>query len=160
MDLVLIVRTGRLEGRGFMIAQGDQKTIGRAPKCDIRLPDQGVSRHHCTVENLGNALRVVDLHSANGTYINGQLLERGSLEPGDRLELGPTVLECRVRHEGFRETEGIRRTERAEVLDLQCPKCKETLFTIWDWVESESGGHDIICACDHCGHRWQQGWIR
>ncbi|UCC83858.1 MAG: FHA domain-containing protein [Gemmatimonadota bacterium] len=148
MDLVLIVRAGELEGRGFMIAQGDQRTIGRAPECDIRLPDQGVSRRHCTVENGGNALHVVDLDSANGTEINGRLVYEGSLSPGDRLQLGPTVLEC------YAPPEGVRETERAEVLDLQCPKCKETLYTTWDWVERPSGGHDIVCVCEHCGHRW------
>jgi putative nucleotidyltransferase with HDIG domain len=97
MQLVLVVREGAHVGRVFPISQGDVKTIGRAPECDIRLPDQGVSRRHCTVENLGAVLRVVDLESANGSYINGQLVERGSLSPGDQLAVGPTVLECRSR---------------------------------------------------------------
>jgi putative nucleotidyltransferase with HDIG domain len=97
MDLVLVVRKGQQPGRVFGVADGAHKTIGRAPECDIRLPDQGVSRRHCTVENVGGRLEVVDLRSANGTYINGEPIERGSLGPGDELALGPAVLECRPR---------------------------------------------------------------
>ncbi|UCC74844.1 MAG: HD domain-containing protein [Gemmatimonadota bacterium] len=97
MDLVLVVREGTQVGRVFTVSQGGRKTIGRAPECDIRLSDQGVSRRHCTLENLGAVLRVVDLESANGSYINGQLVERGSLSPGDQLAVGPVILECRAR---------------------------------------------------------------
>lgn len=97
MDLVLVVREGAQVGRVFTISRGDRKTIGRAPECDIRLPDQGVSRRHCTVENMGAVLRVVDLESANGSFINGQLVERGSASPGDELAVGPVTLECRSR---------------------------------------------------------------
>ena len=96
MIFELVVRQGDNHGRTFSIARGHRMTIGRAPGCDICLPDLGVSRRHCTIENLGHHLEVVDLHSANGSYINGQPVEEGSLEPGDKLALGPAVLECRV----------------------------------------------------------------
>ena len=102
MDLVLVVREGQHVGRVFTISSGEKKTIGRAPECDIRLPDQGVSRRHCTVENLGQRLQVTDLESANGSYLNGELVETGALGPGDQLAVGPTVLECRSRPEPAR----------------------------------------------------------
>ncbi len=95
MDFELVVREGKHPGRTFLVADGGLRTIGRAPDCDIRLPDQGVSRHHCKVENIGDALQVTDLESANGTYINGELLQTGHLRSGDQLAVGPTILECR-----------------------------------------------------------------
>ena len=95
IDIELVVREGQQPGRTFHIAPGDRMTIGRAPNCDIRLPDQGVSRRHCTIENLGSALQVIDLDSANGTYVNGELVEIGPLVPGDQLAVGPTILVCR-----------------------------------------------------------------
>ncbi len=99
MTLELVVCQGEHPGRVFSIAEGERKTIGRAPECDIRLPDQGVSRRHATIENLGQVLELFDLESANGSYINGELVQRGSLGPGDRVALGPALLECRVKTE-------------------------------------------------------------
>ncbi len=99
MNLELVVRQGDQPGRIFPIAEGDRKTVGRAPECDIRLPDQGVSRKHCTVENLGQRLEVTDLQSANGSFINGEPVEHGFLGPGDELAVGPAVLTCRAREE-------------------------------------------------------------
>jgi HD-GYP domain-containing protein (c-di-GMP phosphodiesterase class II) len=97
MDFVLVVREGAHVGRVFSILQGDRKTIGRAPECDIRLPDQGVSRRHCTVENLGARVEVLDLESANGSYVNSELVQKGYLGAGDQLAVGPVMLECRER---------------------------------------------------------------
>jgi putative nucleotidyltransferase with HDIG domain len=102
MDYELIVREGQHPGRVFTLASGDRKTIGRAPECDIRLPDQGVSRRHCTLENFGQRLEVIDLDSANGSYINGQQIRRGTLGPADQLAVGPTILECRQRPQSRR----------------------------------------------------------
>ncbi len=102
-DLELVVRQGQHPGRVFDLPVGVRKTIGRAPECDIRLPDQGVSRRHATIENLGQLLEVVDLESANGSYINGAAIQKGTLKPGDQLALGPTLLECRSRPERRRD---------------------------------------------------------
>jgi putative nucleotidyltransferase with HDIG domain len=95
MILELVVRQGEHHGRAFAIATGERKTVGRSPDCEIRLPDQGVSRRHCTVENLGRRLEVVDLNSANGSYVNGEPIAKGSLTPGDELAVGPAIFECR-----------------------------------------------------------------
>jgi DNA-binding protein HU-beta len=121
MDFRFVVREGAYAGRVFRIAVGDQKMVGRAPWCDIRLPDQGVSRSHCTVENKGAVLRVIDLDSANGTYINEQQVNEGSLKPGDELWLGPVILECRAEPTPERvcvepTAEGVRKSKRADIL--------------------------------------------
>jgi DNA-directed RNA polymerase subunit RPC12/RpoP len=152
MDLWLVVREGAYEGRAFRIAVGDKKMVGRASECVIRLPDQAVSRRHCAVENIGGVLRVVDLDSANGSWINGQLVADASLGPGDQLAVGPVILECRAEP----TSEGVRKSERADILLLRCPQCKETLYTTWHWVENVLGGYDYFCVCEHCGHRWLQ----
>jgi len=95
MIFELVVRQGEHHGRSFAIATGERKTVGRSPDCEIRLPDQGVSRRHCTVENLGRRLEVVDLNSANGSYVNGEPIAKGSLTSGDELAVGPAIFECR-----------------------------------------------------------------
>ena len=47
-------------------------TIGRAPDCDIVVNNPAVSSHHCRLSLSDSGLRIEDLKSANGTYVNGQ----------------------------------------------------------------------------------------
>lgn len=70
----------------------DALTIGRASTSDVRLDDTGVSRRHAEVRREGDDVVLVDLGSTNGTSVNGRLVERARLTPGDRIELGRTVL--------------------------------------------------------------------
>lgn len=70
----------------------DVLVIGRASTADIRLDDTGVSRQHAEVRREGDDVVVVDLGSTNGTSVNGRGVERARLTPGDRIELGRSVL--------------------------------------------------------------------
>jgi HD-GYP domain-containing protein (c-di-GMP phosphodiesterase class II) len=83
------------DGRAFTVRPGAPLTIGRMPQCEVQVDDQAVSRKHCTVEASAEALLVLDLGSANGTFLNDQPIERAQMAPGDRLRVGSTVLECR-----------------------------------------------------------------
>lgn len=149
-SLWLVIRTGERSGRGFQVRHGEQKLIGRHG--DIRLADDPhASRLHCTVENTGAVLRVVDLHSKNGTYINGQRIEQGSLAPGDELLVGETVLACRAMP-AVPRAEGLDSPTRAQHVLISCLNCGETDYASWFWVESASGEYDIFYICDHCGY--------
>jgi len=44
--------------------------IGRSQKCDVLIPVEGVSRHHCQVDINQGEIFVTDLESANGVYID------------------------------------------------------------------------------------------
>jgi putative nucleotidyltransferase with HDIG domain len=83
------------DGRVFPVRPGRPLTIGRMPQCDIQIEDQAVSRRHCTIEAAPDSLLVVDLQSANGTFVNEEMIDRATLAPGDRLRVGGTVLDCR-----------------------------------------------------------------
>jgi hypothetical protein len=71
---------------------GDVLTIGRASTVGLRLDDAGVSRQHAEVRREGDDVVLVDLGSTNGSSVNGRVVERVRLSPGDRIELGRTVL--------------------------------------------------------------------
>jgi len=62
--------------------------IGRAPDNDIVTPDLGVSRHHAELRNVAGACQIVDLDSANGTFVNGQRVVAASLSEGDIVGIG------------------------------------------------------------------------
>lgn len=64
-------------------------TIGAAEDADITYAQSGVSRKHLQVEYLDkDQLRLTDLESTNGTYINGEEIATSYLSPQDKLRLG------------------------------------------------------------------------
>src|SRR5262249_36870069 len=58
----------------------------------IRLHDTEVSRRHAELRQEEESYRVTDLGSANGTFVNGQLIDQAMLHSGDRLQLGQTIM--------------------------------------------------------------------
>lgn len=70
----------------------DPVTIGRLTECDIVLSDTKVSRRHAEVRRDGVAVVVVDLGSTNGTQVNGAGIREKTLNDGDAITVGATVL--------------------------------------------------------------------
>jgi pSer/pThr/pTyr-binding forkhead associated (FHA) protein len=62
--------------------------IGRAADCEIVVDNLGVSRHHCTIVQEGPNWVLVDGGSNNGTFINGQKVQRHTLKHMDKIVLG------------------------------------------------------------------------
>ncbi|MCA8959958.1 MAG: sigma 54-interacting transcriptional regulator [Planctomycetes bacterium] len=115
MPLVrLTVLRGKDAGqvRRFRMESGDQVVIGRHEDCDLPLWDESASRRHALLEISGGALRIVDLGSSNGLYVNGVAKERASLTGGERIRIGET--EVRVETEGFQKRETVVLTAGAE----------------------------------------------
>ncbi|MDZ4774870.1 MAG: sigma 54-interacting transcriptional regulator [Planctomycetota bacterium] len=63
-------------------------TIGRAVDNDVRLTSGLVSRHHCRIESSSEGVFVVDLGSANGTYVNGERIGKKRIEERDKIQIG------------------------------------------------------------------------
>lgn len=59
--------------------------LGRARECDISLGVAHLSRRHARLTVTDRGLKVEDLDSANGTYVNGQRIKEAVLRPGDQL---------------------------------------------------------------------------
>jgi sigma-B regulation protein RsbU (phosphoserine phosphatase) len=67
---------------------GDRNVMGRHPDCDLVLESASVSRQHAQIIREGAQYFVEDLHSRNGTFVNGQQIAgRKLLEDGDRLKI-------------------------------------------------------------------------
>jgi EAL domain-containing protein (putative c-di-GMP-specific phosphodiesterase class I) len=72
-------------------------TVGRDAACDLAIPSAETSRQHARIEqDIGGLLRVIDLNSGNGTFVN-RIQVHGSalLDDGDVVHFG--VTEFRVR---------------------------------------------------------------
>ena len=77
----------------FRILPGGVRTVGRATGADFIVDAPLVSRVHCRLTALADGgLEVLDLDSANGTFINGDRVETGRLASGDRLGVGRVEL--------------------------------------------------------------------
>ena len=95
MQAVLVMFRSDGERRSFSIAR-DMTVIGRREDCDLRIPLGEVSRKHCRLIRDGDALKLEDLGSSNGTYLNGQRVQESQLNPGDTLQVGPVVFVLQV----------------------------------------------------------------
>lgn len=61
--------------------------IGRQADCEISIPSDEISRRHARLEVTPNGVRVEDLGSSNGTYVNDKRVENAMLKVGDELRL-------------------------------------------------------------------------
>jgi ABC-2 type transport system ATP-binding protein len=93
-QVTLAIIEGSEAGREFPVTK--QTVIGRDPAADLVIADSGVSTKHASFVPADGGLTVQDLGSRNGTFVNDQRLSASQLlQPGDRVQLGSTVLEVR-----------------------------------------------------------------
>lgn len=89
------VEEGKEPGKVYEVRK-DSLSIGRSRESDIFLEDLAVSRLHASIVNMGNgSYALKDEGSANGTKVNGQLVNKYQtypLQEGDKIQLGQTVL--------------------------------------------------------------------
>ena len=129
--VTLRVVQGPQSGAEFVYHLPTLCTVGRGQDCSLRLPNDvlngTVSRHHCQLEIEPPLVRVCDLGSLNGTFVNGQSIgQRGphgpikdcgvpfapdhALEDGDELRVGENVFRVCVEVD----------TENAEPVPYDC----------------------------------------
>ena len=90
----LFVIQGADQGKRFDL-KARAMALGRDGSNPLRLNDNEVSRRHAEVRPVdgdGSGFRVVDLGSANGTFLNGRAVDQAPLRPGDKLKVGQTVM--------------------------------------------------------------------
>ena len=68
--------------------------VGRAPECDLRIDEPGLSRVHARLLPTDDGLLLEDLGSTNGSFLNGKRVLRGEARIGD--EIGFDTLRFRL----------------------------------------------------------------
>jgi pSer/pThr/pTyr-binding forkhead associated (FHA) protein/subtilisin family serine protease len=66
--------------------------LGRSRDNDIYLDDRLASRWHARIDVQQGAFVISDLGSANGTFVNGQRIQRQPLRNGDEIRIGDSRL--------------------------------------------------------------------
>jgi eukaryotic-like serine/threonine-protein kinase len=93
MQVNLKVTAGPYKGRIFSFTQHDSFLIGRSRDAHLYLPDDRYfSRNHCLLEINPPRSFLRDLNSTNGTFVNGRRVAQATLNDGDRIQCGETIL--------------------------------------------------------------------
>ena len=80
--------------RGNELVRTEQFTreiikIGRLATAHLVLDDEKISRIHSVIEVAPDgAISIIDMGSAEGTFVNGRKVSRGAIRPGDQITLG------------------------------------------------------------------------
>jgi transcriptional regulator with GAF, ATPase, and Fis domain len=87
----LVVLAGPLCGEVYPI-EGAECVLGRDTANGLTVPDRLMSRRHCAVSLRDGRYVLADLGSSNGTFVNGIPVKERTLEHGDRIRVGDSVL--------------------------------------------------------------------
>jgi len=143
--LTLLVLQGPDKGRRFELPDSPA-LVGRESRA-LPITDNTVSRRHCELIPMEDTSWILkDLGSANGTYVNGKPVDQAPLQPGDRLQLGQTVM---LFNEGTTPERDL--TTRVDMLSRTSPDDRSAILKSIPTSE----GSRVLLAPDVAG-----GWLR
>jgi two-component system NtrC family sensor kinase len=87
----LFVIRGNDQGVRFEL-EDEILRLGRDSASTLRLHDTEVSRQHAELRRTSDGFTISDLHSSNGTFVNGRRVKTHELTSGDQLQLGGTLM--------------------------------------------------------------------
>ena len=147
MQVNLKVTAGPYQGRIFSFAQHDSFLIGRNPEAHLCLPDDRYfSRNHCLLEMNPPHSFLRDLGSTNGTFVNGQRVRDASLNNGDRIQCGETVLVVEVTTTDLSETtqdSGL--PKRPVLVMVECLNCGRR-----EQAQASAPDEHLTFLCEDC----------
>lgn len=88
LTLVIYFRDGV---RVIPLVEGGSVVVGRSHPAEVTIRDASLSRQHACFEVEGGRVWVEDLGSTNGTWVDGQQVERFEVKEGAELNLGATM---------------------------------------------------------------------
>ncbi len=84
--------SGKYQGGEFPLSDGEQVEVGRSSDLDMVLVEEMVSRKHAVFRLVNGVLTVEDVGSTNGTFVNGERIDKATLREGDRVLIGTSIL--------------------------------------------------------------------
>lgn len=90
MNVRLVMFTQSGERRDFVIEKG-KSTIGRNNECAVQIKLGVISRRHCQITVRDGKVKVRDLGSSNGTYVNNRRVQEATVGAGETLTVGPVI---------------------------------------------------------------------
>ncbi len=87
----LFVIRGNDQGVRFELDE-DLVRLGRDASNAFQLHDTEVSRHHAELRQADRTFILADLGSSNGTFVNGRRIDHHTLQSGDQVQMGGTLM--------------------------------------------------------------------
>ena len=87
----LFVIRGNDQGKRFELEEQTLR-VGRDSSTTIQLHDTEVSRQHAEIQRVDDDYTIADLHSSNGTFVNGKRIRQHVLSSGDQIQIGRTLM--------------------------------------------------------------------
>jgi hypothetical protein len=119
----LIIRNEDLPAETIDLKPGVHR-FGRSSGNEVQIDHSTISRYHCEVEVLEDAMYVRDTDSSNGTFINDQPVEGSArLQRGDTLRLGDVKMEVKEAPEGVNTREVFCTNHPELSASMECTQC-------------------------------------
>jgi DNA-binding CsgD family transcriptional regulator len=112
-ELWLVACGAPTRANAYPIRPGQHLIIGRAEDCDIHVQDAWASRQHAELVYEQDTLTVTDLHSRNGTFVNGKPVRTQQLLVGSVLRIGRVAFDVRMEFDEWSEHDNDEETPGA-----------------------------------------------
>ncbi len=93
---VNLVIFGKNSSRKIFALPSSVTVIGRQRGCDLRIPLMSVSKKHCQLNIDNGNLKLRDLGSRNGTYLDGKRIEEAVVQAGNSVRIGPLTFVIQI----------------------------------------------------------------
>ena len=98
MHYLVKLEAGNLDGAKWEL-HDQPLIIGRSKRAQINIADEQVSSMHCVVIPAADGFGIVDLNSADGTWVNGRKVYQSPLALNARIRVGNTTFVLRKKKE-------------------------------------------------------------
>ena len=95
MDVTLVLFKKDGSQKAFSLPS-NVAVIGRRHDCELCVPLMVVSRRHCQLTLNNESVKIRDLDSRAGTFLNGERISDGILKAGDYLTIGPLTFQIQI----------------------------------------------------------------
>lgn len=93
---VEIAQSGAADAVEIPLAEEEALLIGRSENCGLQICDPRVSGGHAKLYTQNGVLRLCDINSTNGTFLNGRRITDEPVQSGDVIQIG----DCRLQYAG------------------------------------------------------------
>jgi hypothetical protein len=106
--------SGKYQGGEFPLRQDREIIIGRSSDLDMVLVEDMVSRRHAKITTTADEIRIQDLGSTNGTFVNGEKVDEARLSEGDRILVGTSIIKLVAVNEAIQHQSEAEARQRLE----------------------------------------------